>query len=292
VRIDLHSHSAASDGTDPPAEVMSRARAAGLDVIALTDHDTLAGHDEAREALPDGLTLVPGMELSCLLGDRSVHMLAFLVDPADDGLAAECRAITAARLRRGRDMVDRLRDLGAEVSWEQVTAIAAGGVVGRPHIARAMVAAGVIERPEQAFSAEWLGAGGRAYVTRYAPDPARAVALIRAAGGVAVLAHPGAPARGARIADEVIAGLAASGLAGVEVAHPDHTPSERNRLAGLAHDLGLVQSGGSDDHGMLSGRRLGRDTTGPAAYERLMAQATGSATVSVSRARAAGPGGR
>jgi predicted metal-dependent phosphoesterase TrpH len=273
VRIDLHSHSTASDGTDPPAEVMRRARVAGLDVIALTDHDTLAGHDEAREALPDGLTLVGGMEMSCSLGDRSVHMLAFLTDPADQDLAAELQAITTDRLRRGRAMVDRLRDLGAEVSWEQVTAIAAGGVVGRPHIARAMVAAGIIERPEQAFTAEWLGEGGRAYVTRYAPDPARAIALIRAAGGVAVLAHPGTQSRDAWIPDEVIAGLAEAGLAGVEVAHPDHNPAERNRLAGLAHDLGLIRSGGSDDHGSLSGHRLGSETTEPAEFERLLAQA-------------------
>jgi 3',5'-nucleoside bisphosphate phosphatase len=273
VRIDLHSHSTASDGTDPPAEVMRRARVAGLDVIALTDHDTLAGHDEAREALPDGLTLVGGMEMSCSLGDRSVHMLAFLTDPADQDLAAELQAITTDRLRRGRAMVDRLRDLGAEVGWEQVTAIAAGGVVGRPHIARAMVAAGIIERPEQAFTAEWLGEGGRAYVTRYAPDPARAIALIRAAGGVAVLAHPGTQSRDAWIPDEVIAGLAEAGLAGVEVAHPDHNPAERNRLAGLAHDLGLIRSGGSDDHGSLSGHRLGSETTEPAEFERLLAQA-------------------
>jgi len=273
VRIDLHSHSTASDGTDPPAEVMRRARVAGLDVIALTDHDTLAGHDEAREALPDGLTLVGGMEMSCSLGDRSVHMLAFLTDPADQDLAAELQAITTDRLRRGRAMVDRLRDLGAEVSWEQVTAIAAGGVVGRPHIARAMVATGIIERPEQAFTAEWLGEGGRAYVTRYAPDPARAIALIRAAGGVAVLAHPGTQSRDAWIPDEVIAGLAEAGLAGVEVAHSDHNPAERNRLAGLAHDLGLIRTGGSDDHGSLSGHRLGSETTEPAEFERLLAQA-------------------
>src|ERR1039458_9529276 len=232
---------------------MRRAREAGLDVIALTDHDTLAGHEEAREALPDGLTLVPGMELSCALGERSVHLLAYRVDPANEALAAECRAITADRLRRGRAMVDLLRGLGAEVSWPQVTAIAGGGVVGRPHIARAMVAAGVIERPDQAFSTEWLGQGGRAYVGRYAPAPGRAIALVRAAGGVAggvsdrrtrgfspggvggggrayvgryapapdraialvraaggvaVLAHPGAAARGARMPDDVIAGLA------------------------------------------------------------------------------------
>jgi 3',5'-nucleoside bisphosphate phosphatase len=275
VRIDLHSHSAASDGTDPPAEVMARAQDAGLDVIALTDHDTLAGHAEAREALPGGLMLVPGMELSCALDERSVHLLAYRVDPADEALAAECRAITTDRLRRGRAMVDRLRDLGAEVSWPQVTAIAGGGVVGRPHIARAMVAAGVIERPDQAFSAEWLGPGGRAYVGRYAPAPARAIALVRAAGGVAVLAHPGASARGARLSDDVIAALAEAGLAGIEVAHPDHTPAERIRLAGLANDLGLIRSGGSDDHGSLSGHRLGCDTTEPVQFELLMAQATG-----------------
>jgi hypothetical protein len=113
----MHSHSSASDGTDPPAEVMRRAKAAGLDVIALTDHDTLAGHEEAREALPEGLTLVGGMEMSCKLGGRSVHMLAYRVDPANEPLAAECRAITSDRLRRGQAMVDRLRDLGADISW-------------------------------------------------------------------------------------------------------------------------------------------------------------------------------
>src|ERR1700730_9567375 len=126
---------------------MRRARVAGLDVIALTDHDTLAGHDEAREALPDGLTLVGGMEMSCRLGDRSVHMLAFLTDPADQDLAAELQAITTDRQRRGRAMVDRLRDLGAEVGWEQVTAIAAGGVLGAPHTPPGGAAAGPSARP-------------------------------------------------------------------------------------------------------------------------------------------------
>jgi 3',5'-nucleoside bisphosphate phosphatase len=136
-----------------------------------------------------------------------------------------------------------------------------------------MVAAGIIEHPDQAFTTEWLGAGGRAHVIKYAPEPVRAIALIRGAGGVAVLAHPGAPGRGARIPDEVIAGLAEAGLAGVEVAHPDHNPAQRRRLAALAHDLGLVQSGGSDDHGSLTGHRLGRDTIEPAEFERLMAGA-------------------
>ena len=195
MRIDLHSHSTASDGTDPPAEVMRRARAAGLDVIALTDHDTLAGHDEARRALPPGLTLVPGMELSCRLDGHSVHLLAYHVDPAHAELAEQRHAITTDRLRRGREMVGKLRELGVDITWEQVAAIAGDAVVGRPHIARAMVAAGAIASPEQAFTPEWIGPGGRAYVSRYALDPERAIRLVAAAGGVSVLAHPGcAPA--------------------------------------------------------------------------------------------------
>ncbi len=141
MRIDLHSHSTASDGTDPPAEVMRRARAAGLDVIALTDHDTLAGQDEARQALPDGLTLVTGMELSARLDSHSVHLLSYLPSGASPELAAECQAIRDDRVRRAQAMVERLRDLGVGVTWEQVAALAAGGSVGRPHIARAMVEA-------------------------------------------------------------------------------------------------------------------------------------------------------
>jgi 3',5'-nucleoside bisphosphate phosphatase len=275
VRIDLHSHSTASDGTDPPAEVMRRALAAGLDVIALTDHDTLAGHDEARPALPPGLALVPGMELSCRLGGHSVHLLAYHVDPAHAGLTEQLRAITTDRVRRGRDMVAKLRELGVDVTWEQVAAIAGAGVVARPHIARAMVAAGAIARPEQAFTPEWIGAGGRAYVSRYALDPEEAIRLVSAAGGVSVLAHPGAAERGWVIDDAAVERLARAGLGGLEVFHPDHDDAERRRLAGLAAALGLVASGGSDDHGRLTGHRLGCETIAPASYERLMSLATG-----------------
>jgi predicted metal-dependent phosphoesterase TrpH len=275
VRIDLHSHSTASDGTDPPAEVMRRARAAGLDVVALSDHDTLAGHAAARRALPPGLALVPGMELSCRLGGHSVHLLAYHVDPAHAELAEQLRAITTDRLRRGRDMVGKLRELGVDITWEQVAAIAGGGVVGRPHIARAMVAAGAIAGPEQAFTPDWIGAGGRAYVSRYALDPERAIRLVSSAGGVSVLAHPGAAQRGWLIGDEAVARLAKAGLGGLEVAHPDHGQAQRLRLAGLAADLGLVSSGGSDDHGSLTGHRLGCETIAPEEYERLMSLAAG-----------------
>ena len=270
MRIDLHTHSTASDGTDPPAQVMRRAADAGLDVVALTDHDTLAGHAQARRALPPGLTLLPGMELSCRLGGRSVHMLAYNIDPANTELAAECAAIVEARHSRARRMVEALRGLGVGITWAQVEALAGGGVVGRPHIARAMTAAGAISSPQQAFTPEWIGTGGRAHVSRYAPDPQRAIRLIRAAGGVAVLAHPGAVSRGGKLSDQVIAGLAAVGMAGLEVAHPNHDRAERERLGDLATKLGLVPCGGSDDHGSLTGYRIGQETTAPQAYERLM----------------------
>jgi len=271
VRIDLHTHSTASDGTDPPAQVMRRAAEAGLDVVALTDHDTLAGHAEARRVLPPGLTLLAGLELSCRLAGRSVHMLAYAVDPQNTELAAECTAIVEARRSRARRMVEALRELGVGITWAQVEALAGGGVVGRPHIARAMVAAGAISRPEQAFTPEWIGPGGRAHVSRYAPDPQRAIGLIRGAGGAAVLAHPGAVSRSEKLSDETIAGLAAAGMAGLEVAHPDHDHAERERLGALATMLGLVPCGGSDDHGSLTGYRIGQETTAPEAYERLIA---------------------
>jgi 3',5'-nucleoside bisphosphate phosphatase len=289
VRADLHCHSTASDGSRAPAEVMRAARMAGLDVIALTDHDTVAGHDEARRALPPGLTLLPGMEMSCRLDGHSVHLLGYLFDPADAALAAECEAIRQARADRARAIVRRLQELGAPVSWEQVTAIAGGGVVGRPHIARALTEAGVISTPQDAFGPQWIGSGGRAHVTRYAPEPARAVALIRAAGGVSVLAHPRAARRGWQVPDAAIAALAGAGLTGIEVRHPDQDPAARTRLSALASDLGLVASAGSDDHGELTGYRIGSEQIVPAEYERLLAAApaSGAATSGAATSSAA-----
>jgi 3',5'-nucleoside bisphosphate phosphatase len=278
MRADLHVHSNASDGTDPPAEVMSRAAAAGLDVVALTDHDTVAGHTPARQALPDSLTLVPGMELSCRLAGHSVHLLAYLFDPADPDLAAETRRIRDDRILRARAMVDRLAGLGVPITWDDVAAIAGAAVVGRPHIARAMAASGAIASPEQAFTPDWIADGGRAYVDRYALDPVRAIALVRAAGGVTVLAHPRAD-RALNVSDGQIAALAAAGLAGVEVVHPDQPEPEQASLLALTRDLGLIASGGSDDHGRLTGHRIGSCTAPPGAYESLAARATGAQPV-------------
>jgi hypothetical protein len=247
VRIDLHVHSKASDGTDDPAEVVRRAQAAGLDVVALTDHDTQAGLAAARAALPPGLTLVPGMELSCQLGDRSVHLLAYLFDPADPALSAETAQIRDDRTYRAKAMVGKMRALGAAVTWEQVSAIAGDAVVGRPHLARALAAAGAVATPADAFTSDWIADGGRAFVDRYAPDLTRAVGLVRAAGGVPVLAHPRSP--GYEVPDEVIVALAEAGLGGIEVFHFDHDQAERVRLAELASSLNLIMTGGSDDHG-------------------------------------------
>jgi predicted metal-dependent phosphoesterase TrpH len=292
VRIDLHVHSSASDGTDAPAEVIRRASEAALDILALTDHDTQAGMAEARAALSIGLTLVPGMELSCKIdvspqgvvtpggtatprypGQRSVHLLAYLFDPADPELSAETARIRDDRLYRAREMVARLQELGVNVTWEQVVRIAGDAVVGRPHIARAMAEAGAIAQPSDAFTPEWIADGGRAFIDRYAIPLDRAVALVRAAGGVPVLAHP--RSAGYEVPDEVIARVAAVGLAGLEVFHPDHDDSERARLIAIANQVGLVVTGGSDDHGAFNDSGLGRDVTPPESYERILAMATG-----------------
>ncbi|GIH25091.1 phosphatase [Acrocarpospora phusangensis] len=271
MRIDLHSHSTASDGTERPAEVVRRARAAGLDVLALTDHDGVGGHREAIEALPEGLTLVPGMELSCRRDGMSVHLLAYLFDEGNAELAAELELIRAARDDRAAAMVARIAELGVPITLDMVTAIAGGGVIGRPHIARAVVAAGAVPTVEDAFTPEWIGTGGRAHVSRYALDPVRAVLLTRAAGGTAVLAHPRAARRGRTVPDAWIAEMAAAGLAGVEADHPDHTSEARAEIRALAADLDLIVTGSSDDHGSLTGHRLGCETTSPDQYERLLA---------------------
>ena len=270
MRADLHVHSSASDGTDPPAEVMRRAAQAGLDVVALTDHDTVAGHAEARAAA-GRLSLLPGMELSCKLNGRSLHMLAYLFDADQPELAAELARIRDDRVIRARAMVDRLAGLGVAVTWEQVTEIAGSAVVGRPHIARAMTASGAIASPREAFTRDWIADGGRAYVGRYALDPVRAIGLVRAARGVTVLAHPRA-GRDTWVTNEQITRLAAAGLAGLEVFHPDQSEAERARLIALAHDLALVPTGGSDDHGSLTGYRLGGETTSGEAYQDLLSR--------------------
>jgi len=280
VRIDLHSHSNASDGTETPAQLITRAAAAKLDVIALTDHDTFAGLDAAAATAEQvGITLIPGVELSAGSGGISVHILAYLVDRNHPDLVAELDRSRAARFGRAERMVDRCVELGAGISWQQVRELAGDAPIGRPHIARALVAAGAVRSEADAFGPDWIGDRGRAYVHRYAIDPADSVRLVRAAGGVAVFAHPGARLRGRTVGDHVIAELAAAGLAGLEIDHPDHDPATRARLRALAAELGLLVTGASDDHGRSSGYRLGTETTTVENYRALVAQASGAAPI-------------
>jgi predicted metal-dependent phosphoesterase TrpH len=263
VRIDLHTHSSVSDGTETPGELVASAAAAGLDVVALTDHDTTAGWAEASDAARRlGVALVPGTEVSALSRGVSVHLLSYLQDPADPALADLVAQTRDARLHRGRAIVERLsQDL--PITWDDVLAQQQPGtVVGRPHIADALVALGVVPDRTAAF-ADQLSARGRYYVPYYAPEAAEAVEAVLASGGVPVFAHPGADGRGRVVPDSAIEELAEAGLAGLEVHHRDHTPEQRARLAALADRLGLLVTGSSDYHGTGKDNVLGENTTAP-----------------------------
>lgn len=278
MRIDLHTHSSASDGTEPPAGVIGAAAEAGLDVVALTDHDTTEGWAEAAEAARRlGLTFVPGAELSCV-GRTAVHLLAYLFDPDDAELAREMAWARDDRVPRAEEIVRRLAADGYPVTLEAVLAHAPdAATLGRPHIADALVAAGAFADRNEAFE-QVLHDGSPYYVGHYAVDPHRAVALVRAAGGVPVLAHP----RGRKgVPDELVAALAAEGLAGIEVDHPEHSASDRRALRALAADLGLLTTGSSDYHGTGKPTPIGAETTDPEVFDRLVAQARGATAVVV-----------
>ncbi|MFE2561689.1 PHP domain-containing protein [Streptomyces sp. NPDC059352] len=275
MRIDLHTHSTASDGTDSPAELVRNAAAAGLDVVALTDHDTTRGHAEAIRALPEGLTLVTGAELSCRLDGVGLHMLAYLFDPEEPALLAERELVRDDRVPRARAMVGKLQELGVPVTWEQVARIAGDGSLGRPHVAEALVELGVVPDVSGAFTPEWLADGGRAYVEKHELDPVEAIRLVKAAGGVTVFAHPLAVKRGEVVPEAAIARLADAGLDGIEVDHMDHDEATRARLRGLAKELGLLATGSSDYHGSRKTCRLGEYTTDPEIYGEITRRAAG-----------------
>ncbi|CAM5432680.1 PHP domain-containing protein [Streptomyces narbonensis] len=279
MRIDLHTHSTASDGTDTPAELVRNAAAAGLDVVALTDHDTTRGHAEAIRALPEGLTLVTGAELSCRLDGVGLHMLAYLFDPEEPALLAERELVRDDRVPRARAMVGKLQELGVPVTWEQVARIAGNGSVGRPHVAEALVELGVVPDVSGAFTPDWLADGGRAYVGKHELDPFEAIRLVKAAGGVTVFAHPLAVKRGEVVPEAAIARLADAGLDGIEVDHMDHDEATRARLRGLAKELGLLVTGSSDYHGSRKTCRPGDCTTDPEIYGEIIRRATGAFAV-------------
>ncbi|NHN56496.1 PHP domain-containing protein [Calidifontibacter sp. DB0510] len=272
--IDLHAHSTASDGTQPPAQVVRAASDAGLDVVALTDHDTTAGWADALAAAQQiGVGLVRGIEVSTQHEGISLHVLGYLHDPTDQALLAELEHARSSRETRAQRMVERLApDTG--LTWPEVLAqVSEGTTIGRPHIADALVARGVVADRNEAF-ASYLATGSKYHVSHYAPDPVTAVGLIGAAGGVAVMAHPFASSRGRIVGEEVIEQMAEAGLAGLEVDHRDHDAAARERAAQLATRLGLIATGSSDYHGADKSNRLGENTTSEAALRALAERAT------------------
>jgi 3',5'-nucleoside bisphosphate phosphatase len=282
VRIDLHTHSNRSDGTDPVPELVAHARAAGLDVMALTDHDTADGWVEGRAAAEaEGIGFVPGIEISCRVGTTSVHLLGYLLDPAYPPLAGELARVREGRTGRVPAMIDRLNALGIAITVGDVLAQATGTPsIGRPHVADALVAAGAVTDRKQAFDL-YLAEGRGAHVQRYAIEPGRAIGLVRAAGGVPVVAHPWG--RGSRqvLTADAIAELASHGLAGLEVDHQDHSAEDRVALRAIADGLGLIVTGSSDHHGLgKTDHDLGVNTTAPEAFEALLSAAKANAAAS------------
>jgi predicted metal-dependent phosphoesterase TrpH len=271
-RIDLHTHSNRSDGTFAPAEVVRLAAERDLQVVALTDHDTTDGLAEAlATGLDVGVEVVPGVEFSAELDGASVHVLCYWMDPDDAELQLELRRLREDRFRRGELMVAKLRGLGLPIDFERVRAIARDATIVRPHIAQAMVEAGVVVTEKEAFE-RYIGDGRPAHVAKHALDPVDALGLVAGAGGVCVLAHPGMWGDQSSVPDELIERMAAAGMRGLEVDHPDHTPELRDRYRAIAGRFGLVATGGSDCHGTrYDPVRLGTSVCDPYAFDALRA---------------------
>lgn len=273
-RIDLHAHSNRSDGTFDPAEVVRLASERDLDVVALTDHDTTDGLDEAVAAGQElGIEVVPGIEFSAEHERTSVHVLCYWMDPSNADLQLELQRLRDERFRRGELMVEKLRALGVPIDFGHVQRIANGATIVRPHLAQAMVEIGAVADETEAFD-RYLGDGRPGHVPKHALDPVDAVALILGAGGVCVLAHPGMWGDQSSVPAELIERMAAAGMRGLEVEHPDHLPEQREFYRSLAADLGLAATGGSDCHGTrYEPVRLGSALCRPEAFAELRSAA-------------------
>ncbi|QYB03336.1 PHP domain-containing protein [Rhodococcus sp. USK10] len=281
--IDLHTHSTASDGTDSPADLVRAAGAAELDIVAITDHDTTAGWAEAVAALPPGLALVRGMEMSCEgRGEDgrpvAVHLLAYLFDPAHAAFARERERLRNERIVRIRAMAELMMEDGLPIDADEVLA-EAGPAAGRPHLARALMRAGVVGSIGEAF-VDLLAPRGRYFVDKSDTPLDEAVQLVAEAGGVSVLAHGRARTRGRLLSLDHVRDLAGAGLHGVEVHHPDHSPEDSRVLQALADELGLVVTGSSDYHGTNKAIRLGEFTTDADEFDTLVSKASGVQVVS------------
>lgn len=274
MKIDLHTHSSASDGTQLPGEVIRSAAEAGLDVVALTDHDTTAGWEEAAEAAREhAVAFVPGTEVSCQTDDGiSVHLLSYLQDPQDRALDEVMQRARRSRRTRAERMVELIAE-DYPISWEQVLDQVVGdATVGRPHLADALVAAGIAQTRSEAFSTVLHPRSGY-YVGHYAPDPVTAVRLVRQAGGVPVMAHPLAGVRGRTVGQEVFDAMIEAGLAGLEIAHRDNPPEARAVLSQMAAEHDLIVTGSSDYHGSGKPNELGENLTSEQSLRRIMAEA-------------------
>ncbi|HEY2041430.1 MAG TPA: PHP domain-containing protein [Jatrophihabitans sp.] len=280
--IDLHTHTTASDGTDQPAELVTNAVAAGLRTLGITDHDTTRGWDDAIaavSALDTPFSLIRGTEFSCVYHNADgrripLHLLGYLFDPEAEPLRSERAALRQSRLGRGEAIVTNLAQAGFPITWQRVMELADGGSVGRPHIGRALVEAGVVADVDAAF-AELLSSSSPYYVRKQDMPAVDAVRLIRQAGGVPVIAHPWARRRGRIVDENALATLVEAGMLGIEIDHIDHAAADRVRLRELAAELGVFGTGSSDYHGTNKLVRLGTETTSPESLERLVAAGKG-----------------
>lgn len=269
-RADLHIHSTFSDGTLSPEEIVELAAEAGLAAISVTDHDNVAGVERAEVAARrHGLEVIPGVELSAIEIGTDVHVLGYFVDVGFKSLTEHLELFRDARRIRAQKMVEKLKDLGLEVSIEAVLAKAGPAAVGRPHVAEALVDEGLILSYEEAFR-RYIGFDGPAYVPKYEISPARAVDLIHAAGGLAIIAHPGVYLR-----DDIMRSIIAAGIDGIETVHPKHTAEATSRLRAMVKELGLVETGGSDYHGDNRGNTPFGDGTIPYDWVEILRERAG-----------------
>lgn len=279
--IDLHTHTNCSDGTDSPRELVNKAIVQGLEVLGITDHDTTSGWQEATETLRGSLKLALGSEISCLTTDGiSVHMLGLLFDSAHQEMQQVLEETRDGRLPRMRKMIEKMRSEGMDISIEDVQkAMPIGATMGRPHLADALVAKKIVKSRDEAF-VDLLHNESRFYVSHAAPTPVEAIALIKRAGGVAVIAHPFASLRGQILKADDFAELVAAGLNGIEVDHRDQNPDERAMLRSIAHELHLVVTGSSDYHGTGKLNSLAENHTHREQWEKLESQANARRVVS------------
>lgn len=272
--IDLHTHTNCSDGTDTPTELVNKALAAGISVLGLTDHDSIAGWQEATAALRPGISLVPGAEISCQTADGiSVHILGLLFDSENKELISVMEQTRENRYGRMEKIIARINAAGIDVTMADVLAqLSQGATLGRPHLADALIKKGVFSNREEVF-AQMLHNKSKYYVAHHSPSPEAVINLVKAAGGVSVIAHPMASHRGRTISNQTFGSLIAAGLDGVEVDHRDHSPDEKKALIELAQEFNLVMTGASDYHGNGKLNTLGEYTTNPLQWEQLESRA-------------------